>query len=287
MTAGPRFAKFMRLYWTKLLPDENVRVVADPVRIEVFRGPRQYKILIPGAPRVIALGQPVSAPVVITQTLEFPKDQTYIELTVDTDKEIGQREYCEHQIDRIVTQLSAILSPKLFDAEVWRGWLANHGVGYVNSRFIVVQPVTFNPNDLENQIEGFKTTLAAKHDVDERRFSLMSKLFSRALGMEFGEERFLWLWTVLEVFPMKATTDIQPISDYLSRVTGRSVDEVKAKLDLGRLFGARSILVHDGTLPYTGSELDRVLGKLESIVRVVIRSVGGLPYTGELDSFIA
>jgi hypothetical protein len=118
------------------------------------------------------------------------------------------------------------------------------------------------------------------------RFTLMSKLFARALGMEPGEERFLWLWTVLEVFPMKNTSNIQPIGDYLSRVTGRPTAEIKEKLKIGQLFGARSSLVHDGKLPYEPRELGPVLRRLEGIDSAIIRSLGGLPYSGELEEFM-
>jgi hypothetical protein len=89
---------------------------------------------------------------------------------------------------------------------------------------------------------------------------------------------------VLEVFPMKNTSDIRPISDYLARVTGRSALAVKEKLLLGRLFGARSDLAHNGKLPYARNELGGVLNLLEAIDLTVIRSLGGLPYAGELDA---
>jgi hypothetical protein len=280
----PGFSKFMKLYWTRLVSEEYVRVIADPVRIEVFRGPREYDILVPGVPRVIALGVPISVPAVITQRLNLTDDRTYIELIARTHDITANPRYCEDQINRVVAQLSAILSPHLFETEVWSGWLAPTGV--VNLSITVASPVTFKPQDVERQIESFRRALTANQDVDDSRFTLMSNLFARALAMELGEERFLWLWTVLEVFPMKETSDIRSLCDRLSSVTGRTAAEVKEKLRIGRLFGARSALVHDGKLPYERNELGEVLRKLESIDRVVISSLGGLNYSGELDEFM-
>jgi len=146
--------------------------------------------------------------------------------------------------------------------------------------------VNFKTEDVERQIESFRRALTANLDVDYSRFTLMSNLFARALLMEAGDERFLWLWTVLEVFPMKETSDIRSVCDHLSSVTGRTAAELKEKLRIGRLFGARSDLVHNGKLPYEGDELGSNLRKLECIDCVVLRSLGGLAYTGELDEFM-
>jgi hypothetical protein len=115
----------------------------------------------------------------------------------------------------------------------------------------------------------------------------MSKLFSRAVTIEPGEERFLWLWTVLEVFPMKDTSNIRPIGEHLSRTTGHPLAKLQDKLEIGRLFGARCSLVHDGKLPYSREELGRVQTKLEAIDVTVLRSLGGLPYAGQLDEYLS
>ena len=42
--------------------------------------------------------------------LEFPGERTYIELIARTEEAFGKRQYCEDQIDRVVTQLSARLA---------------------------------------------------------------------------------------------------------------------------------------------------------------------------------
>jgi hypothetical protein len=86
---------------------------------------------------------------------------------------------------------------------------------------------------------------------------------------------------------MRNTSNIQPISEYVEQVTGRAAAEVKKALDLGRLFGARSDLVHDGRLPYTREVLGEILGKLEALDITILRAVGGLPYTGQLDRYFS
>lgn len=86
---------------------------------------------------------------------------------------------------------------------------------------------------------------------------------------------------------MKDTTNIRPISELLARVAGRSTDEVKRKLDLGRLYSMRSALVHNGTLGVELEQLGPIMGKLEDICFEVIRSLVGLSYTGALDKYFS
>jgi hypothetical protein len=182
--------------------------------------------------------------------------------------------------------LAAVLSPALFAQEVWSGWLSDSAQLIGDLWLMTAPPTNFEPDELQTQLAAFRAAVANDSDI-EQRFTLMSKIFARAVAIEPGEERFLWLWTVLEIFPMRDTSNIQPISDFLSQTIGRPPTEVKLKLDIGRLFGARSSLVHDGKLPYSRNELGPVLKKLEAIDVTVLRSIGGLPYSGQLDEFLS
>ena len=201
-----------------------------------------------------------------------------------TEQQAGRRQYCEDQINRVVTQISAILSPALFNFELWSGWLSDSEQALGDGWIMTSPTVNLEALGLERQVESYRVAVAGDPDI-EQRFTLISKLFSRAVATEPREERFLWLWTVLEVFPVRDTSNIQPISDYLGNVTGRAPAEVKAALDVGKLFGARSALVHDGRLPYGRENLGEVLTKLEAVDVTVLRALGGLPYAGHLDKY--
>jgi hypothetical protein len=190
-------------------------------------------------------------------------DFSYIEFIARTQHQAGRRQYCEDQINRVVTQLSATLSPNLFQFEMWSGWLSDSEQALGDGWIVRAPAVEFDPTVVEKEIASYR--LAVERDPDiEQRFTLMSKLFARALATEPGEERFLWLWTVLEVFPMRDTSNIQPICDYLAKVTGRLPADIKSALDLGKLFGARSTLVHDGSLPYRRGQARRNLEQTRS-----------------------
>jgi hypothetical protein len=279
----PKFSRYLKLYCTDLVT-VTAKVVADPVRVEFFQGPREYDTFVRVSPPIVRAG--------VDRTLFASKrmvvaagELSYIEIVARTEQQAaGRRQYCEDQINRVVTQLSAVLTPALFNFERWSGWLSDSeqalGDGWVG----IAPLVKFDPADLEKQIESYRLNVAGDPDI-EQRFTLMSKLFSRAIATEPGEERFLWLWTVLEVFPMRDTSNIQPISDYLGKVIGRTPAEIKSALDLGKLFGSRSDLVHHGRLPYGRENLGEVLEKLEAVDTTVLRALGGLPYAGQLDKY--
>ncbi|MBZ5655482.1 MAG: hypothetical protein LAO56_09405 [Acidobacteriia bacterium] len=278
----PKFSKYLKLYCTDLVT-LTTKVIADPVRVEFFQGPREYDTFVRVSPPIVRAG--------VDRILFAPKrmvvagsELSYIEIIVRAEHQAGRRQYCEDEINRVVTQLSAVLTPALFNFELWSGWLSDSeqalGGGWVGTS----PAVQFEPAELERQIESYRLAVAGDPDI-EQRFTLMSKLFSRAIATEPGEERFLWLWTVLEVFPMRDTSNIQPISGYLGRVTGRVPAEVKSALDLGKLFDSRCDLVHNGRLPYSLENLGEVLEKLEAIDTTVLRALGGLPYAGQIDKY--
>ena len=279
-----KFSRFLRLYCTDLV-SVSVKLIADPVRVEFYSGPRDYDTFVRVSPPVVRAG--------VDRTLFSQKrmaiaggELSYIEFIARVEQQPGRRQYCEDQINRVVTQLSAVLTPALFSFELWSGWLSDSEQALGDGWIMTAPPVQFEPADLEKQIEAYRNTVAGSPDI-EQRFTLMSKLFARAIAIEPGEERFLWLWTVLEVFPMRDTSNIQPIGDYLGNVTGRTPADIKSRLDLGRLFRARCDLVHDGRLPFGRESLGEVLAKLEAIDIAVLRALGGLPYQGQIDKYLS
>jgi hypothetical protein len=84
---------------------------------------------------------------------------------------------------------------------------------------------------------------------------------------------------------MTDTTNIRPISELLAQILGRPEQDVKGKLGIGKLFGLRSDLVHNGKLALSREELGEVIQNLESICVEVLRRVSGEPYKGSLDKY--
>lgn len=277
------FFRFLKLYRTELVKSGTGKIIADPVRVEFFTGPRTYKVFVPQCPPVIAAG--TERTVASAKEMRLSGDGLFIELIARTEESFGSRQFCEDQIDALVTQLSALISPDLFALEVWRGWLSDAHLLAGDMWLKLAEPVSVDLAKVEAEITEFSRRARSDPDL-YARFTLMSKLLARAIGMAPSEEKLLWLWTVLEVFPMKDTSNIAPLVEHLAHTTGHSASDVKDRLQIGRLYGARCHLVHNGRLPFPVGQLGAVLEKLMAIDLVVIRSMGGIPYGGELDRFL-
>ncbi len=85
---------------------------------------------------------------------------------------------------------------------------------------------------------------------------------------------------------MKDTTNIKPISAFLSSRVGLPASVVKERLGIGRLYGKRCDLVHNGVLPETQRELLNINRKLECMCEEILRAVMGFSYDGRLDRYV-
>ena len=280
------FFKFLEIYETTTLANDVRSVVVDPVKIEVFQGPRTFWVPLTSAP-VVQQGRPTTlatqGQVVLAQGARF------VALTARTtlrNPEEGRR-YCEAAIDRTVAALATLLGPRIFARRIYRGWtVGDDGNTIIESDLRIEPPVTLNPQALQADLQRIRSNISREANMSSR-FDLMSRFYSKALVRPHSEERFLFLWTVLEIFPMKDTTDIRPISELLSKLTGRSSSDVKEMLAIGRIFGLRSDLVHNGSFDPRQTGIPGFWTRLEALCLETLRYVGGLPYSGSLDQFLA
>ena len=129
----------------------------------------------------------------------------------------------------------------------------------------------------------------------------MARFLAKSLSYDISEEKFILLWTALEVYPMKNTTNIEPIVLFLSRILQRDITIVKSQLEIGKLYGVRCALVHDGSFNidtetvnmaydksadrYYEHSQSRSVAKLEYIVREIMRNMCGLEYSGSLEPY--
>lgn len=281
-----RFFKFLEIYETTILANDVRSVVVDPVKIEVFRGPRTFSVSLTSAP-VVQQGRP--ATLAAQGQVFLPAGSRFVALTARTallNPEEGRR-YCEAAIDRTVAGLATLLGPHIFARRVYRGWtVSDDGSTIIESELRIEPTVTLNPQTLEDDLQRIRSTTLKDPDMNSR-FDLMSRFYSKALVRPPSEERFLFLWTVLEIFPMKGTTNIGPISELVSRLTGHDSIIVKERLAIGRMFGLRSDLVHNGSFDPRQTGIPGFWTRLESLCLETLRNVGGLPYSGSLNEFLA
>jgi len=216
----------------------------------------------------------------------FLTNGPFISITVRTDEDNPNKakQFCENYLDVIIAQLSIMYDPGLFSHQVYRGWLVEEKKWMVDA-WIQIKPPQSIPNNLADLLSDMSTALFKNSELYER-YLLMSRFFAKSLLVPPSEEKFLYLWTILEVFPMKDTTEIKPISIYLGQLMGKDPTLIKERLGIGKLFGARSNLVHNGRLDISLQDFGATISRLETICLEVLRSMCGLPYSGALDKFL-
>ena len=102
----------------------------------------------------------------------------------------------------------------------------------------------------------------------------------------------MYLFIALEVFPAMNTTDVvRPVTELIQRhvAPAASYPDIKERIGIGRIFGTRSEIVHNGlaVVDITRSpDFDRRLEQLEAIARVCMRVLGGMPAGTALDRFL-
>ena len=277
-------------------------MVFSSTKIEFFHKPKVYQVPIQQA---FKFPENEERTIVKTGELKLEDNQVYVEIMTQTTLTDPTQalELCERNIDNAITLIAALYGPYFLDSLVYRGWLIKGGWGILYSW---VQPanrykISIDGKTLFNSLSIARAKIDRDNDISNR-FSLMSRFFVKSLSYSMGEEKFLLLWTILEIFPMKSTSNIRPVSEYLSMLLNIDARTVGERLEIGKLYGLRSALVHEGRFRVDmevvegyydkDSELghyrykSEVLGKLECIVHEILRHMCGLPYSGLLDEHI-
>ena len=278
------FFKFLIIFKTNLIKEAPQKIISDPVKIEFFKEARRYKV-----PFQLSSVFPKGENGLISKdaTLVLNKESHHIALTVRTKETNPYRasKMCEDEIDRIITILSIIYKPEIFSDLIYRGWLLEERKAIMEAWIKVVEKISVHGKPLSDKLMAIKKKQSLDLDLLDR-FKLMSRFYSKSLALKPNEEKFILLWTILEIFPMKNTTNIKPTSEHLATITGRQPEKVKEKLGIGRLYGLRCDLVHNGRLNIDIKEIGEVFSRLENIVLEILRNMSGLPYSRSLDKYL-
>ena len=199
--------------------------------------------------------------------------------------------------------LVSIYNLHLFDKLIYKGWVIKNNWGVLGGWIQAVEESKFqiDAKDVRVKFSQFQKHLRENDDWFNR-FTIMSRFLSKALTYNIGEEKFILLWTALEIFPMKDTSNIRAISTCLGKILNMEANIIKEQLGIGRLYGLRCSLVHHGqfTLNETASfslddpahkqqykyQQSDTIARLEYIVREIMRYMCGLPYSGSLDQYL-
>ncbi len=124
------------------------------------------------------------------------------------------------------------------------------GSGYAT----IFSPVFLNPgaspkpNFSRANISLINEAVKKIANLDKRTISRLELAFhwyEEALK-DSGRDAFLKSWIALEVLAMPDSTNIRPVNEALARAYGKTIDETTKTFGVGRIFGLRSRIVHNG-----------------------------------------
>jgi hypothetical protein len=277
----------LAVYRTSLIENVPLQFVIDPIKVDIFNEDRQYKVLKWN--NIVPVGTGQDQPASAVMPLVLPKDptNTYAHIALyarlEGHPDLRTEEFVT-EIEKAVTLLSLLALPAMFRNRIYMGVLLADSGCIVDDFVRFENRVTISPDTKDAIICIQKTALADQESID--RFNIMSRFYARSLLEKPNEEKFLWLWTVLEVYPMRDSSNIQPLVDCLARILNLSSIDAKNKLGLGRLYGTRCNLIHNGRFDIPPHDLGTFFDQLENTVLTVLRDFVGLPYNGSLDKFL-
>jgi len=175
------------------------------------------------------------------------------------------------------------LHSSVFGRLIYQGWLWEEGEGILEAWYREVPSISIEQSDLDNRVRKIKSNLSGEI---KNRFELMSRFYSKSLLYKPCEEKLVLLWTIFEIFPMKSTTNIRPINELLAKITKKPYEIVCQKMGVGRIYGKRCTLVHNGKLDIPISEKGGFFSKLEKIVDEILMNMIGLDYNNSLDRYL-
>lgn len=142
---------------------------------------------------------------------------------------------------------------------------------------VVDNPFWFAPPDVSDSrldtISKADRAIAALPQSDRNRLCLSLRWFGSAIHDD-GVDAYLKYWIALETLGMRNTTDIRPLEENLSRAYNLSLEEVHKRFWVGRLFGLRCRIVHDGQIVPIHGRLSRYM---EALYADILHVSLGLP----------
>jgi hypothetical protein len=132
-----------------------------------------------------------------------------------------------------------------------------------------------------------------KLDANDRaRLQLAARWFRRGHEALNQVDKFLFWWTVLEIYPAKGTIHVARETANLLQMSiyvKMNASEIKTKLELGPMHTMRGKIVHTGQAFVEDSErsiFERRLEKLRATATVCLRLLAGMSPGDDLEQFI-
>ena len=280
---------YIAIYSVAMKPPESpLEVHEAEVRLTFTPGPLTFCYSVP----LKSFGPGSFAVTLGERQVSLPKGSyVVIEIMASPGKE-PERERLALQVAEVATLValrhSHVLDEKLFEGVVN---VAGKAVMWREGPMSFTAAPAVSPEEVA---DGFASDFACVQQLNgesHQRLQLISRWFRRGHEAINQVDSFLFWWTVLEIYPGKGESKIvknvtQVVRDGVCPHLELQV--VREKLWIGRIYGERKRIVHDGRafVAFDNAYFQGCLDRLRAIATVSLRLLGGFSPGDDLKQYL-
>ena len=204
-----------------------------------------------------------------------------------------------YERDRVALQIAEAAAlvtlrfPHALQEKVYEGTINTEGASLLwdeGSITLTVSPVV-TPADVA---EAFGSDASALQHLDgnrRERFQLASRWYRRGHETLNQVDKFLFWWTVLEVYPGEGERNIVWNIKHVLRMQvfpHLSKQKLEEGLRIGPIYQERKGIVHEGKafVSHEDKHFSECLERLRAVATTCLRLLGGLPLGDDLDPYL-
>ncbi len=270
-------------------PKEELVVNAGDISLTLTSGPLSFSYSVP----MKRFGAGVASMTLGERQISLPsgsyvKIDTLIRSFTDSERERVALAIAE-AASLITLRYPHLLENKLFEGVVNS---KNSAVVWSEGPMTLTASPSITPEIVAGTLQNDFSHVQKLDESDRTRLQLATRWFRRGCEAVNQVDKFLFFWTVLEIYPAKGTTHVaRETANLLQQKIYKNMNssDVKNKLGLGHMHSMRGKIVHAGQAFVEDAEwgiFEQRLEKLRATTTVCLRLLGGLPPGDDLERFI-
>jgi hypothetical protein len=270
-------------------PKEELVVNTGDISLTLTSGPLSFSYSLP----IKRFGSGVASMTLGTRQIKLPSGSYIIIKTLVKSFTDSERE-CVALAIAEATSVITLRYPHLLDEKVFEGIvkLPNASVMWSEGPMTLTASPSIPPATIAETFQNDFSSIQKLGESDRTRLQLAARWFRRGYEAVNQVDKFLFFWTVLEIYPAKGRTKVANHTRDLLHIrlySEKNPQEIKDKLELGRMSSMRDKIVHEGQAFVKESEqsvFEQRLEKLRAIAAVCLRLLAGISPGNELERFI-
>ena len=280
---------YIAVYSAAMKPPEiPVSVQEADVRLTFTAGPLTFAYSVP----LKSYGPGSVAVTLGERQVSLPSGSYIVIETLANPSEESERERSALRVAEAASLLalrhSHVLDEKLFEGVVNA---ANRALMWREGPMTFTTAPAVSPEEVA---DGFAGDFASVQQLDadrHQRLQLASRWFRRGHEAINQVDKFLFWWTVLEIYPGKGESSIvRNVTQVLRNGVYPELapQTLQEKLRIGRIYGERKRIVHDGRafVAFDNAYFQGCLERLRAIATVSLCLLGGLPVGDDLEQYV-